>query len=579
MDVQAAPPTYTPAGSVQPPSGNPPVLGQQVPGFSGGLPAQAGLSVLNNPMAGELMSTPPQPQQQTNNVNPNTMPNQAAPNANPYPPAPQYAGGGTVQKAEQVRQMGRGEDSVLMHVTPHELKGLQALAMAHGGSLTINPHTGLPEAGFLGNLFKKLLPTVLGVGLAATGVGAPLAAGIVGLGSTAATGSLRKGLMAGLGAYGGASLAGAAGLGGSISKNAFGVLGDKAGLLGANMGAGLGSAGGALATSGGANAGITAAENAFFTGMGGTGVPAVGSTAGLASAAPSITGAEAKFLTKAGGQFVPKAPGLFTRFGQTAAQGLPKGIISKAAPMLAASGLMQGVSGALSPSGGRGIDAVTGAVDNSYQGPYYAQDRQQIMYDEAEPTSQQRRHFAVSMPEVRNTFGQVVAPGSMTPQGTPILQQFVRPKPKKGQPMYDFRTVPYMGGPAPMLSEQDMGYAHGGVVHMEPGSFVYPARETAEHGGGDTIAGQKELAKLGGIPIRGPGDGTSDSIKASIGGRQEARVATGEVLFPPEAVRRIGGGSEQKGTQKLYAMMRKAEQSRKKASRGADGIKLRKGLA
>ena len=41
--------------------------------------------------------------------------------------------------------------------------GLQSLALAHGGSLTINPDTGLPEAGFL----KKLLPMLAGAASAA----------------------------------------------------------------------------------------------------------------------------------------------------------------------------------------------------------------------------------------------------------------------------------------------------------------------------------------------------------------------------------------------------------------------------
>jgi hypothetical protein len=79
--------------------------------------------------------------------------------------------------------------------------------MAHGGSLTINPDTGLPEAGFLSNI----LPTLIGVGLsvASGGTLTPLmAAGITGAGYGVATGSLKKGLLAGLGAYGGAGLAG-----------------------------------------------------------------------------------------------------------------------------------------------------------------------------------------------------------------------------------------------------------------------------------------------------------------------------------------------------------------------------------
>ena len=104
-----------------------------------------------------------------------------------------------------------------------------------------------------------------------------------------------------------------------------------------------------------------------------------------------------------------------------------------------------------------------------------------------------------------------------------------------------------------------------------------PARETAEFGKGSTDAGQRVLSGLGGIPIRGRGNGISDDIRASIGG-QQARVANGEVHFPPEAVRRLGKGSEKRGTKKLYALMKRAEQSRKQAVRGGKGLNIAKGL-
>lgn len=108
------------------------------------------------------------------------------------------------QIAQDVQSRGRGEDSVLIHMTPKEVGGLQALAMAGGGSLTINPDTGLPEAGFL----SSLLPTLIGAGLSfIPGVGPLMAAGLVGGGTALATGNIQKGLMAGLGAYGGAGLA------------------------------------------------------------------------------------------------------------------------------------------------------------------------------------------------------------------------------------------------------------------------------------------------------------------------------------------------------------------------------------
>lgn len=105
--------------------------------------------------------------------------------------------------ASLVASRGRNGDSMLIHMAPEEVRGLQALALAHGGSLTINPDTGLYEASFL----KKLLPTLIGFGLSfIPGVGPLMAAGLVGAGETIRTGDLGKGLMAGFGAYGGAGL-------------------------------------------------------------------------------------------------------------------------------------------------------------------------------------------------------------------------------------------------------------------------------------------------------------------------------------------------------------------------------------
>jgi len=107
--------------------------------------------------------------------------------------------------AQHLAAQGRGTDSVLVHMSPKEVGALQHMAKQHGGSLSINPQTGLPEAGFL----DAILPVVAGAGLAMIpGVGPLMAAGIVGGGTALLTKDLNKGLMAGLGAFGGAGLAG-----------------------------------------------------------------------------------------------------------------------------------------------------------------------------------------------------------------------------------------------------------------------------------------------------------------------------------------------------------------------------------
>jgi hypothetical protein len=116
--------------------------------------------------------------------------------------------------AEQVAANGRGDDSLLVHMTPDEVRNLQKFAQANGTTLTINPTTGLPEAGLLSDLFKAVAPIALGaflgpagMGLTIGGLSSAATAGLVTGGITSlATGSLSRGLMAGLGAYGGAGL-------------------------------------------------------------------------------------------------------------------------------------------------------------------------------------------------------------------------------------------------------------------------------------------------------------------------------------------------------------------------------------
>lgn len=107
--------------------------------------------------------------------------------------------------ASNLASYGRNGDSMLVHMTPGEVNGLQALALAHGGSLSINPDTGLVEANFL----KRILPALAGAALTIGSGGAinPFTAGmIVGGVETARTGDIGQGFMAGLGAYGGAGL-------------------------------------------------------------------------------------------------------------------------------------------------------------------------------------------------------------------------------------------------------------------------------------------------------------------------------------------------------------------------------------
>ena len=88
-----------------------------------------------------------------------------------------------------------------------------------------------------------------------------------------------------------------------------------------------------------------------------------------------------------------------------------------------------------------------------------------------------------------------------------------------------------------------------------------PVEEAARGGIMYSLGGYSDGGRL----LRGPGDGVSDSIPASIGNRQPARLADGEFVIPARIVSEIGNGSTEAGARKLYAMMERIQKDRKKS--------------
>ena len=66
----------------------------------------------------------------------------------------------------------------------------------------------------------------------------------------------------------------------------------------------------------------------------------------------------------------------------------------------------------------------------------------------------------------------------------------------------------------------------------------------------------------GGRLLRGPGDGVSDSIPATIANKRPARLADGEFVVPARIVSELGNGSTEAGARKLYAMMDRVQRAR-----------------
>lgn len=114
------------------------------------------------------------------------------------------------KKAEGLASLGRYGDTMLVHMQPNEVAGLQKLAESQGSTLTINPETGMPEA-FLSGFLGSLLPTFAGV--AGGAFGGPMGAAAAGALTSYAQGN-RDPLaiaMGGLSGYGGGQIGSALG--------------------------------------------------------------------------------------------------------------------------------------------------------------------------------------------------------------------------------------------------------------------------------------------------------------------------------------------------------------------------------
>lgn len=387
--------------------------------------------------------------------------------------------------AQAVQRQGRGDDTMLVHMTPGEVGGLQALAMAHGGSLSINPNTGLPEAGFL----KNILPTLLGVGLSfIPGVG-PLAAGMITGGiETVRTGDIGKGFLAGLGAYGGANLAGGLkAAGGAASSATAGATGSAEALAAQTAG------------------NQTAAETARLT--------AANQAAGIGATPSTFMGN----VSQAGQGFqnlVTGQPGSFDRFiGDAAVKAdAAKGIAASPATGLGGGyGAAKTVGMAAAPALMAGPEYAPPSrteEESNYEGPYTPSERR-VSYPNDDLLRRRTSEFTYFTPS---------------------------------------NPVPFERG--------------GSVPQLEDGGFVLTKKAVDGLGRGSNKKGQKVASRgLGAIPIKGPGTGTSDSIKTSIDGKRPALVSNGEAYVPKKQVAKKGGAKA------FYALMSKAEKAADKRKR------------
>jgi hypothetical protein len=423
---------------------------------------------------------------------------------------------------------------------------------------------GLVEAGFLNNILPMLAGAALTIG--SGGVINPyMSAAIVGGVTGLASGSLEKGLMAGLGAFGGAGIGtalSAAGAAGTAASTTGQVLTPQVANASTIIPQGAAGAGGATSIAlppqpglfSLANAPVTAPVNATIV-PGATG--ATGGATGLFSAAnapppPSFSSA----VSGVKGLASPEGRAAF----MTAADG-PMGLVKKAG--MAAAPLAGSMFSAEEPDTG-------GKKPQEYVRPYSFDFKPSAETDPnfkfrtgapGESTAEQR-YFT---PEFK---GLGVYKGGTEPgpsfYGTPTAEQLALYSKPKDSPLglkttrdgldpEGFRRQRELEGSPGLKAGGLAGLGRGG---LRDGAFIVPADVVAHLGNGSNDAGQKILARgLGSRPIKGKGDGMSDSIPTSIEGKQPARVADGEAYIPPEVVKKVG-------SKRLYAMMDKIRQAR-----------------
>jgi len=497
------------------------------------------------------------------------------------------------QVAQGLASLGRGDDKMLVHMTPGEVKGLQQLAMSQGGSLTINPHTGLPEAGFL----SSLLPALAGAA-AIYFTGGLAGAGLFGMG---------------------------AGATGALAGAATGALQNPNNRLRGAIGGGLsgysgGNLAGNLMNTGAQQIGTEAVNNAVY-----------GATANAPVAANDIAALNSissDAINKAGnlGQLGRGIPGSLAEAGQfakanatnllgVAAPAIGGYLMNQPTPTVAAleKQKSQFYNTRYNPQTGRYdpveiSDTMRVASGGQIQAPSMPMDLSQN-YPGSNITKSSYASLPSTQPqEIVDGYGPKINPftgaeGMAAGGGIRGL--------KKGDAIYS--DAPGAGPYSDAAEEGPYSDATGRGMYtstdtskgleaafkkMSPTSLSrykkaknaamqaaavkeeysraaapldYDDTQTAAHGG---LMGMSEYA-AGGKLLRGAGDGMSDDIPAVIKGDkpQRAALADGEFVIPADVVSHLGNGSTDAGAKRLYAMMDKVRQAR--TGRKAQGRQIK----
>lgn len=442
--------------------------------------------------------------------------------------------------AEELARKGRFGDSMLLHVNPIEVAGLDALARdMYGTGLTVNPDTGQPEAflPFLAPLMGALA-TPMGMGLSGAAIGA----------LTNRDDPLKGALIGGLG---GGILGPALGLGSSAAAGAAGAAGNTAAQAATQQ-----------AVQQGANQALqqgakTALEQGIQTGMN-----AGGSMAGAST--PAVTAPTAIAAPTPPPMIAAPTPGVD--------------------PMSAINSMQMPTTGnmTMSEMSGRGVASSMPPPAPQAVTPPPPQPMKPMMDTPI---------IGTGGGTPTGGFQQMSQPPGVASSPSPALKTPAPVSTPKNM-MVDGAVKPFervTHGPESLMDK--MGKGIGGILNdpmkmIQYGLLGSIAENYIKSGDKDDDDAEKKKTRQkyegrirdnytaagrtppfqfadGGLAM-GPGDGRSDSIPAMIDGAQPAEISTGEFVFPADVVSAIGRGSTEAGAARLEELMMNIRANRDK---------------
>jgi hypothetical protein len=518
------------------------------------------------------------------------------------PMMPTYRKGGDVEQtyglrnaAEMIRERGRGDDTVLAHITPEEAGILKLL----GGSGTINPHTGLPEYGKLSKTWKQITkpikqaPILGDIYKVGSSIGKEVERGVESIARNKYLGPIAQ-MASYLHPVSAALYAGLAPEGSSFDTKGAAkaaatqmvLQGVKDYAMGAPSGggAGIGAEGASMSdlpyTGGGYGGPGGYGPGGFDAGVG---LDAMSGGPGTVEAAVANAGAGPQALAYPPDPYstVSGAPSM----GEFASAGIPTTDVPTSAPPPAPTvsapyadvgeipGEFNYNLASSEISGAQPTNFVDKALDYASELPGKALDYATALpgktvdaFLNASPLTQASIAYGgytayqtkKELDDAKDEADRILRDrANKKAEEIAWAQSVIRDYP------FNYRRLTA----EEVASERKM--AMGGRINSYDDEI-----------GGDDGMMQGGIASLakGGMPpryLRGGGDGMSDSIKANIDGKQEARLADGEFVIPADVVSHLGNGSSNAGAKKLYAMMDRVRRSRTGKTRQAPQVNTR----